>query len=67
MSDKEAEKDWKFWYNYTEKHCTHGNNCAVLRRGDNCTYGMRIQKTELITGASSASGFLVKLRLDSAK
>ncbi|CAL8463694.1 g3228 [Coccomyxa elongata] len=51
VSDKEAEKDWKFWYNYTEKHCTHGNNCAVLRRGDNCTYGMRIQKTELITGA----------------
>ncbi|BDA48430.1 probable protein strawberry notch homolog 1 [Coccomyxa sp. Obi] len=51
VSDKEAEKDWKFWYNYTEKHCTHGNNCAVLRRGDKCSYGMRIQKTELITGA----------------
>lgn len=50
MPDKEAERDWRFWYQYSEKHCTHGNTCARLKRMEACTYGMRIQRTELITG-----------------
>lgn len=55
MPDKEAEKLWRFWYNYSEKHCTHGNACARRKRNEDCTYGMRIQKTELITGLAHLS------------
>jgi hypothetical protein len=51
VSDAEAEREWRFWYDFSATHCTHGKTCANLKRGQGCTYGMRIQKTQLITGA----------------
>ena len=49
--DAEVKKQWDFWYNYSARHCTHGDVCARLRRGQQCAYGMRVNPVDMITGA----------------
>ncbi|GAB4819275.1 hypothetical protein N2152v2_006321 [Parachlorella kessleri] len=46
-----AEELWSFWYNYTEDHCYHGDNCFLRRRGQECTKGMRRSQCHLLCGA----------------
>ena len=38
-------------YKFTEANCIHGKGCKNLKEGRDCRIGMRLQRTQLITGA----------------
>lgn len=38
-------------YKFTEANCIHGEGCKNLKEGRDCRIGMRLQRTQLITGA----------------
>jgi len=37
-------------YNFTQTHCIHGTGCKNRKEGRDCRIGMRLQRTQLITG-----------------
>lgn len=37
-------------YNFTQTTCIHGTGCKSRREGRECRIGMRLQRTQLITG-----------------
>ena len=42
-------------YKFTEANCIHGKGCKNLKEGRDCRIGMRLQRTQLITGAHQDS------------
>eukprot|EP00271_Cylindrocystis_brebissonii_P016259 TRINITY_DN3960_c0_g1_i1.p1 TRINITY_DN3960_c0_g1~~TRINITY_DN3960_c0_g1_i1.p1 ORF type:complete len:273 (-),score=34.34 TRINITY_DN3960_c0_g1_i1:340-1077(-) len=51
VTEKEAEKVWKFWYEFTLTECMHGKKCKIRELGNVCQYGMRMEVHRLVTGA----------------
>ncbi len=37
-------------YNFTQTNCIHGTGCKNRKEGRECRIGMRLQRTQLITG-----------------
>ena len=40
-------------YNFTQTNCIHGTGCKNRKEGRECRIGMRLQRTQLITGESA--------------
>ncbi|KAL4451948.1 hypothetical protein ABPG75_007610 [Micractinium tetrahymenae] len=48
---KEAEALWRFWFDWTDSKCIHGDRCSERLRGGTCHAGMRKDELHLICGA----------------
>lgn len=51
IDDQDAEQLWKFWYDWSEHSCFHGQDCMERRRGGVCRQGMRLSEVHLLSGA----------------
>jgi hypothetical protein len=50
-SEAEAKALWGWWFNYSFKKCSHGDNCKARKDGFVCTHGVRRKTEALVVGA----------------